>query len=170
MQICKLRTKILSWSVLAKQPVLGRQIIQNLCPQKQYDTPLIQYAIYSLIQACLKPRFRVRLAQKQCLRNFVTFFSPFQELFCQFFGQKTFKTACLWSLVVALEWGSILQEWGKWSGAKKLEPIGRNMSKKRVGSKCAPCLHRVINLFLDASSHLYKRFCPQVRLSVTPFQ
>ncbi len=31
------------------------------------------------------PRFRVRLAQKQCLRNFVTFFSLFFGLFSKFF-------------------------------------------------------------------------------------
>ena len=86
----------------------------------------------------------MRLAQKQCLRTFVTFFKPFYELFCQSFGHKTFKTTCLWSLVVVLEWDSILQERGKWSGAKKSVPIGRNISKKGVGSKCALCLQRVI--------------------------
>ena len=86
----------------------------------------------------------MRLAQKQCLRNFVTFFLRFYDLICHFFGHKTFKTTCLWSLVVVLEWVSILQEWGKWSGPKKLVSIGRNMSKKGVGSKCALCLHHVV--------------------------
>ena len=85
-----------------------------------------------------------RVPERDCLKNSASeilspFFSPFQ-LFCQFF--LPFKTTCLWSLVVVLEWDSIHQEWGKWSGAKELVLVRRNMSKKGVGSKCALCLHR----------------------------
>ena len=85
MQICKLRAKILSWAFLAIQPLSDPFNIQKLCPQNQYGTPQIHYAISCLIQACLKPRLRVRLAQKQSLWNFVTFLSFFFQAFFSVF-------------------------------------------------------------------------------------
>ena len=75
-------------------------------------------------------------------QKFCHLFQPFYELFCQSSGHKTFKTACLWSLVVVLEWDSILQEQGKWSGAKKISAYREKyvkQSQKRYmvsGSLC----------------------------------
>ena len=66
-----------------------------------------------------KASFPGETGSKTVLLKFCHFFSPFYELFWQFFGHQTFKTTCVWSLVVVLEWVCILQEWRKWSRAKK---------------------------------------------------
>ncbi len=66
-----------------------------------------------------KASFAGETSSKTVPQKFFTFLSPFYELFWQFFGHQTFKTTCLWLLVVVLEWVCILQEWGNWSGAKK---------------------------------------------------
>ena len=89
MQICKLRANILSPAILEIQPLSDPFNIQKLWPQNQYSTPQIHYTISCLIQACLKTRLRVRLAQKQSLWNFGTFFFIFfPEFFLCFLSQN----------------------------------------------------------------------------------
>ena len=80
---------------------------------------------------------------------FFIFFRAFFSVSCH----KTLITSCLWSLVVTLERGSILQAWRKLRVAKNLALVVKNMSKKRGGSKCARCLHRVL------SGNYEKRIC-----------
>ena len=91
-----------------------------------------------------KASFAGETGSKTVTQKFCHLFFAFLRAFFQSFCHKTLIISCLWSLVVALVWGSILQEWRKWSGEKNSVSIGRNMSKKGVGSKCALCLHRVI--------------------------
>ena len=93
------------------------------------------------------------------------FFSVFGAFF-SFFGHKTLIISCLWSLVVVLEWGSILQEWNKWNGAKNLVLIRRNMSKKGVGSKCALCLHRVLKILKFATKLEQPQLSGSIRIEV----
>ena len=49
------------------------------------------------------------ITSKRMKLEFCHLFSFFSRLFSLFFCHKTLITSCLWSLIVTLEWGSILQ-------------------------------------------------------------